>query len=45
MSAYLIADVTVKNITYSNNQLSGITKYGIVFEHDYENGSPTCTPT
>lgn len=35
---------TVKNITYSDITLSGITKYGIVIEQDYENGSPTGTP-
>ncbi|KAK5112551.1 hypothetical protein LTR85_011243 [Meristemomyces frigidus] len=36
---------TVKNVTYSNIVLSGITDYGIVIEQDYENGSPTGTPT
>ena len=36
---------SVKNVTYSNIQLSGITDYGIVIEQDYENGSPTGTPT
>lgn len=36
---------SVKNITYSNNKLSNIAKYGIVVEQDYENGSPTGTPT
>ncbi|KAL1305486.1 hypothetical protein AAFC00_002361 [Neodothiora populina] len=36
---------TVKNITYSEIKLSGITDYGIVIEQDYENGSPTGTPT
>ncbi|KAI7207278.1 Endopolygalacturonase [Hortaea werneckii] len=35
----------VKNVTYSSITLSGINKYGIVIEQDYENGSPTCTPT
>ncbi|GFN14399.1 hypothetical protein AtubIFM56815_005576 [Aspergillus tubingensis] len=35
----------VSEITYSNIQLSGITKYGIVIEQDYENGSPTGTPS
>lgn len=35
----------VSEITYSNIQLSGITKYGIVIEQDYENGDPTGTPS
>ncbi|KAJ1569688.1 hypothetical protein HK405_008575, partial [Cladochytrium tenue] len=35
----------VKNVQYSSITLSGITKYGIVIEQDYENGSPTGTPT
>ncbi|KAJ5128152.1 extracellular polygalacturonase [Penicillium atrosanguineum] len=36
---------SVSDITFSNLVLSGITDYGIVIEHDYENGSPTGTPT
>ncbi|KAI0884753.1 glycoside hydrolase family 28 protein [Annulohypoxylon maeteangense] len=36
---------SVKNVTYSGITLSNITKYGIVIEQDYENGSPTGTPT
>ncbi|KAF4631934.1 hypothetical protein G7Y89_g6193 [Cudoniella acicularis] len=36
---------TVKGVTYKDITLSGITKYGIVIEQDYENGSPTGTPT
>jgi len=36
---------TVNNVTFSDIILSGITNYGIVFEQDYENGSPTGTPT
>lgn len=36
---------SVSNITYSDIKLSNITKYGIVIEQDYENGSPTGTPT
>lgn len=35
----------VSNITWSDVQLSGITNYGIVIEQDYQNGSPTGTPT
>lgn len=31
----------VNNITYKDITLSGITKYGVVLEQDYENGSPT----
>ena len=42
-----VSDATgsVSNITFSDITLSGITDYGIVFEQDYENGSPTGTPT
>ncbi|KAI1095494.1 endopolygalacturonase [Rostrohypoxylon terebratum] len=36
---------SVKNVTYSDITLSNITSYGIVIEQDYENGSPTGTPT
>ncbi|KAF1958197.1 glycoside hydrolase [Byssothecium circinans] len=36
---------SVKNVTYKDITLSGITKYGIVIEQDYENGSPTGTAT
>lgn len=36
---------TVNDVTYSGITLSGITKYGVVIEQDYENGSPTGTPT
>ena len=36
---------SVSGVTYSNIKLSNITKYGIVIEQDYENGSPTGTPT
>ncbi|KAI1403812.1 glycoside hydrolase family 28 protein [Hypoxylon fuscum] len=36
---------SVSNVTYSDITLSNITKYGIVVEQDYENGSPTGTPT
>ena len=36
---------SVTNVTYSDITLSGITDYGIVVEQDYENGSPTGTPT
>ncbi|KAG9658949.1 endopolygalacturonase PGb, partial [Aureobasidium melanogenum] len=35
----------VSGVTYSGNVLSGITKYGVVIEQDYENGSPTGKPT
>jgi polygalacturonase len=35
----------VSNVTYTGITLSGITDYGIVIEQDYENGSPTGTPT
>ena len=36
---------SVSNVTYKSITLSGITNYGIVIEQDYENGSPTGTPT
>ncbi|PMD45209.1 glycoside hydrolase family 28 protein [Hyaloscypha variabilis F] len=36
---------TVSGVTYKDITLSGITKYGIVIEQDYENDSPTGTPT
>ncbi|CAI7663899.1 unnamed protein product [Penicillium pancosmium] len=36
---------TVKGVTYKDITLSGITKYGVVIEQDYKNGSPTGTPT
>lgn len=35
----------VSNIKYQSITLSGISKYGVVIEQDYENGSPTGTPT
>ncbi|KAM0701492.1 hypothetical protein Q7P35_011854 [Cladosporium inversicolor] len=35
----------VTGVTYSNIKLTNIAKYGIVIEQDYENGSPTGTPT
>ncbi|PVH80831.1 glycoside hydrolase family 28 protein [Cadophora sp. DSE1049] len=36
---------SVSGVTYKNIVLSNIAKYGIVIEQDYENGSPTGTPT
>ncbi|PMD23778.1 glycoside hydrolase family 28 protein [Hyaloscypha hepaticicola] len=36
---------SVSGVSYKDITLSGITKYGIVIEQDYENGSPTGTPT
>ncbi|PMD65878.1 glycoside hydrolase family 28 protein [Hyaloscypha bicolor E] len=36
---------SVSGVTYKDITLSGITKYGIVIEQDYQNGSPTGTPT
>lgn len=36
---------SVSGVTYENITLSNISKYGIVIEQDYENGSPTGTPT
>ncbi|KAF2730961.1 the polygalacturonase [Polyplosphaeria fusca] len=35
----------VNNVTYKDITLSNISKYGIVIEQDYENGSPTGKPT
>jgi len=36
---------SVSGVTYKDITLSKISKYGIVIEQDYENGSPTGTPT
>ncbi len=36
---------SVSGVTYSGITLSKIAKYGVVIEGDYENGSPTGTPT
>ncbi|KAJ5233689.1 uncharacterized protein N7469_005455 [Penicillium citrinum] len=36
---------SVKGVTYKDITLSGITKYGVVIQQDYKNGSPTGTPT
>ncbi|KAJ6105018.1 endopolygalacturonase A [Penicillium sp. IBT 16267x] len=36
---------SVSDITFSDITLSSITDYGIVIEQDYENGSPTGTPS
>lgn len=36
---------SVSDVKYEGITLSGITKYGVVIEQDYENGSPTGTPT
>ncbi|CRG92375.1 polygalacturonase [Talaromyces islandicus] len=36
---------SVSGVTYKDITLSNITKYGIVIEQDYENGSPTGKPT
>ncbi|KAF2449798.1 glycoside hydrolase family 28 protein [Karstenula rhodostoma CBS 690.94] len=35
----------VHNVTYKDITLSNISKYGVVLEQDYENGSPTGTGT
>ena len=34
----------ISGVTYKDITLSGITKYGVVIEKDYENGSPTAAP-
>ncbi|KAJ5982862.1 hypothetical protein N7481_004961 [Penicillium waksmanii] len=36
---------SVSDVTFSDITLSGISDYGVVIEQDYENGSPTGTPT
>jgi polygalacturonase len=36
---------SVSDITYSDITLKNISKYGVVIEQDYKNGSPTGTPT
>lgn len=35
----------VNNVTYKDITLSNISKYGVVVEQDYQNGSPTGKPT
>lgn len=35
----------VNNVNYKNIKLDNIHKYGIIVEGDYQNGSPTGTPT
>ncbi|KAL5338971.1 glycoside hydrolase [Aspergillus crustosus] len=39
------ASGSVTGVKFEDITLSGITKYGIVVQQDYENGSPTGTPT
>ncbi|KAK2625855.1 hypothetical protein QTJ16_005167 [Diplocarpon rosae] len=36
---------SVKDVTFKDIKLSGITDYGIVIRQDYQNGNPTGTPT
>lgn len=36
---------SVSGVSYRDITLSGITKYGIIIEQDYENGGPTGNPT
>lgn len=36
---------SVSGVTFSDITMSGISSYGIAIEQDYENGSPTGTPT
>jgi len=36
---------SVSGVTFKSITMSGISDYGIVIEQDYENGSPTGTPT
>lgn len=36
---------SVKDVVYQDITLSNISKYGVVIEQDYENGSPTGKPT
>ena len=35
----------MNDVTYEDITISNISDYGIVIEQDYENGSPTGTPT
>ncbi|KZP29615.1 glycoside hydrolase family 28 protein [Athelia psychrophila] len=44
-TVYGATDASVKDVVYSGNTASGITSYGVVIEQDYENGSPTGTPS
>ncbi|KAL4964821.1 glycoside hydrolase family 28 protein [Aspergillus stella-maris] len=39
------ASGSVTGVTYDNIKLSNISKYGIVVQQDYKNGSPTGKPT
>ncbi|KAJ9104704.1 hypothetical protein QFC20_004476 [Naganishia adeliensis] len=36
---------SVSSITYTGNTVTSAAKYGVVIQQDYENGSPTGTPT
>nr|BAH14957.1 endopolygalacturonase 1 precursor [Agroathelia rolfsii] len=44
-TVYGATDAAVTNIVYKDNTVSGISKYGVVIEQDYENGSPTGKPS
>ncbi|KII91171.1 glycoside hydrolase family 28 protein [Plicaturopsis crispa FD-325 SS-3] len=44
-TVYDATDASVTDVTYTGNKVSGISDYGVVIEQDYENGSPTGTPS
>ncbi|KAF7984137.1 hypothetical protein HWV62_16780 [Athelia sp. TMB] len=44
-TVYDATDASVTDVTYEGNTGTGITQYGVVIEQDYENGSPTGTPS
>ncbi|KAF7977566.1 hypothetical protein HWV62_3370 [Athelia sp. TMB] len=44
-TVYDATDASVTDVTYEGNTATGITQYGVVIEQDYENGSPTGTPS
>ncbi|KAF8918117.1 endopolygalacturonase 1 precursor [Mucidula mucida] len=43
-TVYEATDGSVSNITYADNNVEA-SDYGVIIEQDYENGSPTGTPT
>lgn len=42
---YGATSASVSDVTYSGNTVTSANKYGVVIQQDYENGSPTGTPT
>jgi polygalacturonase len=42
---YGATGASVSGVTYTGNTVTSAAKYGVVIQQDYENGSPTGTPT